>query len=51
MIVLGLILLVLGWLLGIHLLVTLGIIVVAIGLILVIVGLVGHPVGGRSHWY
>jgi len=50
-IILGLVLLLLGWLFGIHLLVTLGIIALAIGLILVIVGMTGHAIGGRSHWY
>ncbi|WP_169811038.1 DUF6131 family protein [Nocardia amamiensis] len=51
MIVLGLILLVLGWLLGIGLLTTVGIIVLIIGLVLLIAGSVGRPVGGRRWYY
>ncbi|WP_085998983.1 DUF6131 family protein [Nocardia higoensis] len=51
MIVLGLILLIVGWLLGINLLVTAGIIVLLVGAVLWIAGSVGHPVGGRRHYY
>ncbi|MFC9897407.1 DUF6131 family protein [Nocardia sp. NPDC127579] len=51
MIVLGLVLLVLGWLLGIPLLVTAGIIVLIIGAVLMIAGQVGRPIGGRRHYY
>ncbi|MEV6275387.1 DUF6131 family protein [Nocardia sp. NPDC051832] len=51
MIVLGLVLLVVGWLLGIPLLTTAGIIVLIIGLVLMIAGSVGRPVGGRRHYY
>ncbi|MBL1074161.1 hypothetical protein JK358_07105 [Nocardia sp. 2] len=51
MIVLGLILLVVGWLLGIPLLTTLGIIVLVIGLIMLLLGSVGRPIGGRRHYY
>ncbi|MBF6340028.1 hypothetical protein IU450_29685 [Nocardia abscessus] len=51
MIVLGLILLVLGWLLGISLLTTAGIIVLIIGLVLLVAGSVGRPVGGRRWYY
>jgi hypothetical protein len=51
MIVLGLVLLLVGWLLGFGLLTTLGIILLVIGLILFAVGRMGHPVGGRSNWY
>jgi hypothetical protein len=50
-IILGLILLVVGYLIGIGVLVTLGWILVAIGLILLILGTVGHPVGGRPYWF
>lgn len=50
MIILGLILLITGWLLGIGLLTTLGIIVLIIGAILFIAGATGHAVGGRN-WY
>jgi 1,4-dihydroxy-2-naphthoate octaprenyltransferase len=51
MVILGLILLVVGYLIGIGILVTLGWILIAIGLILIILGAVGHPVGGRPYWF
>jgi hypothetical protein len=51
MIIVGLILLVLGLVLGIPLLWTLGIIALVIGLILLIIGSVGHGVGGRRWYY
>jgi hypothetical protein len=51
MIVLGLILLVLGFLLKISILWTIGIIVLVIGLILLLLGATGRAVGGRKHWY
>ena len=49
--VLGLILLILGWLLGINILVTVGIIVLVIGIILFILGSMGRAVGGRRHYW
>lgn len=51
MIVFGLILLLLGWLLGISLLYTLGVILLVVGLVLLLIGYAGHPVGGRNHWF
>jgi hypothetical protein len=51
MIVLGIILLILGWLLGIGILWTLGIILIVIGVILELLGAVGRPVLGRRHYY
>ena len=51
MIILGIILLVLGYLLGISILTTLGIILVVIGAILALVGGTGRAIGGRKHWY
>ncbi len=51
MIVLGIILLVVGLLLPIHLLVTLGIILIVVGVILELLGAVGRPLGGRRHYY
>jgi Family of unknown function (DUF6131) len=51
MIVLGVILLVLGWLLGISILWTIGIIVLAIGVVFFVLGQLGHAVGGRKLWY
>jgi membrane-bound ClpP family serine protease len=50
MLILGVILLVLGWALGIGLLTTLGIILAVIGAVLLVLGGMGHPVGGRT-WY
>jgi hypothetical protein len=51
MIVLGLVLLVVGFLLHISILWTLGIILLVIGAVLAIVGGTGRMVGGRAHWY
>ncbi|MFQ6398610.1 DUF6131 family protein [Nocardia sp. KC 131] len=51
MIVLGLILLVVGYLIGIPLLTTAGIILLIIGAVLFVAGSVGRPVGGRRHYY
>jgi len=51
MMIIGLILLVLGLVLAIPLLWTLGIIVLLIGLVLLILGSVGHAVGGRRWYY
>jgi hypothetical protein len=50
MIVLGLCLLLAGWLLGIHLLVVLGAILLVIGVVLLVLSSAGRPVGGRN-WY
>ncbi|WP_222842074.1 DUF6131 family protein [Streptomyces sp. 3211.6] len=51
MIVLGIILLVVGYVVGISILWTLGIILVVLGIILWILGSVGHNVGGRRHYW
>jgi hypothetical protein len=50
-ILLGVVLLVAGFLLGIAILWTLGIIVLVIGLILLLLGRTGHPVRGRRNWF
>lgn len=50
MIVLGVILLVIGWLTGLSILYTLGVILLVIGAIFFALGAAGRPVGGR-HWY
>jgi hypothetical protein len=50
-IVLGLILLILGIVLGIGILYTLGIILLVVGVILYILGAMGHAVAGRRHYY
>jgi hypothetical protein len=51
MIILGLVLLVVGFILHIGILTTLGIILLVIGAVLAIVGGTGRMVGGRRHWY
>lgn len=51
MIVLGLILLVLGYLLPIPILATLGWILIVLGIILWVLGAAGRPIGGRRYWY
>jgi hypothetical protein len=48
--VLGIILVVVGYLLGIGILYTIGAILAVIGLVLLLLGGIGHPVGGRT-WY
>ena len=50
MIILGIILLVVGFFLKIAILWTIGVIVLVIGLILLCLGFAGHAVGGRR-WY
>jgi hypothetical protein len=50
-IILGIILLIIGFVAKIAILWTIGIIVLVIGLILVVLGMVGHAVGGRKHYY
>jgi hypothetical protein len=51
MIILGIILLIAGFLLKINILWTIGIILIVIGAILWILGATGRAVGGRRHWY
>jgi hypothetical protein len=51
MIILGLVLLVLGYLVNIPLLVTLGAILLVIGVVLYILGAAGRPVAGRRHYW
>ena len=51
MIILGIILLVLGYVLGVSILETIGIILLVIGAVLWILGAVGRPVGGRKVWF
>lgn len=49
--ILGIILLLIGWLTGIGILSTLGLILVIIGLLLMVIPLAGGPtVGGRRWW-
>lgn len=51
MIVLGVILLIIGYVLPLPLLYTIGGILVLVGVILWILGAVGRPIGGRRNWY
>lgn len=51
MVILGLILLVVGFLTGIAILWTTGIIVLVVGLILLLLGATGHAVGGRRNYW
>lgn len=51
MIILGIILLVVGFLLKIAILWAIGIVVLVIGLILLLLGAIGHEVGGRRHYW
>lgn len=51
MIVLGIVLLLLGWLTGISILYTLGVILLVVGIVLFALGASGRAIGGRSHWY
>lgn len=51
MIILGLILLLIGWLASISILTTIGIILIVIGVVLWILGATGRAVGGRKYWY
>jgi hypothetical protein len=51
MISLGVLLLILGWLLSVNILWTLGIILIVVGVILFILGSMGRAVGGRPHYW
>lgn len=51
MIILGIILLVVGYILPMSILITLGIILIVVGVILELLGAIGRPIGGRRHYY
>ena len=51
MIILGLILLVIGFVAHISILSTIGIILLVMGIILALLGGTGRAVGGRRHWF
>jgi hypothetical protein len=51
MLILGLILLLLGFLLSVPILWTLGIILLVVGAVLFLLGSTGRQVGGRRHWF
>ena len=51
MIILGLILLVIGFMTGISVVWTIGTIILIVGLALWLLGALGHAVGGRRHFF
>jgi hypothetical protein len=51
MIILGILLLIIGFIAGIAILWTLGIVVVIIGVVLALLGMAGHSVGRRRHYF
>jgi hypothetical protein len=51
MIILGIILLVLGYILGFQILYYLGGILLVVGVVLLVMGRTGRAVGGRSHYF
>jgi Family of unknown function (DUF6131) len=50
-IILGIVLLIIGFVVKIAILWTIGIILLLIGLALALLGMVGHAVGGRRHYF
>lgn len=51
MIIVGVLLVILGWLLAIHLLFTLGLVLIVIGVVLELMGAFGQPLFGRRHYW
>lgn len=51
MIIIGAILMLIGFLASIPILWTLGLIVLIVGLVLMVLGSLGHAVGGRRHYF
>ncbi|NMN98320.1 hypothetical protein FGL95_25065 [Nocardiaceae bacterium YC2-7] len=51
MIVLGIVLLLVGFVAKISILWTIGIVLIVVGLVLVLLGRTGRPVGGRAHYF
>jgi hypothetical protein len=51
LIIVGIVLLLLGLLLGVPILWTLGIVALVVGVVLMILGGAGHAVGGRRHYW
>jgi hypothetical protein len=51
MVILGVVLLIIGFLVKIAIVWTIGIVVLAVGLVLVLLGAVGRGVGGRRHYW
>ena len=51
MVIVGLILLLIGFVTGIAIVWTIGVIVLVVGLVLWLLGAMGHSVGGRRHYF
>jgi hypothetical protein len=51
MVVLGLVLLIIGFLAHIPILWSIGIVVLVIGVVLAVLGMAGREIGGRRHWF
>lgn len=51
MIILGLILLIIGFITGIAIVWTIGVVVLVVGLALWLLGALGHAIGGRRHYF
>ena len=51
MMVFGVVLLIIGFVAGIPILWTLGLVVLVVGVVLFLVGSAGHAVGGRRHYW
>ncbi|MBX7456310.1 hypothetical protein GR927_50765 [Mycolicibacterium sp. 3033] len=51
MIVLGVILLLLGWFLNMSTVLYIGVVLLVIGAVFWVLGSIGRPVGGRRAWY
>jgi hypothetical protein len=51
MIIFGIVLLIIGFVMGIAIVWTIGVIVLVVGLILWLLGALGHAVGGRKHYF
>ncbi len=51
MIVLGIILLIIGFVAKIAIIWTIGVIVIVVGAVFAVLGFAGREIGGRKHWY
>jgi len=51
MITLGVVLLLIGFLLGVHFLWVVGVLLVVVGVVLWVLGAMGREVGGRRHYF
>ena len=51
MLILGLVLVLIGWLTGISIVTTIGIVLLVVGAVLMLLGSVNRPVLGRRYWY